>query len=83
MQMFQGVFSFRVSAVLERVNITIWKGTTMENTISRFMNLLSLLFTRVRYQPVIEQHSKIKNTLLTVITRLYSKLERKSIFTTP
>mgnify|MGYP006981096776 CR=1 FL=1 len=51
MQMFQGVFSLRVSAVLDRVNMTIWKGTTMEKTMSRFMNLLSLLFTRVRYQP--------------------------------
>ena len=26
---------------------------------SRFMNLLSSLFTRVRYQPVMEQHSRI------------------------
>ena len=32
MGMVQGVFSFRVSAVLLRVNMTIWKGTTMENT---------------------------------------------------
>jgi hypothetical protein len=30
--MVQGVFSFRESAVLDRVNMTIWKGTTMENT---------------------------------------------------
>ena len=30
--MVQGVLSFRTSAVLESVNITIWKGTTMENT---------------------------------------------------
>ena len=50
--------------------MTIWKGTTMENTISRFMNLLSLLFTRVRYQPVMEQHSRISTTLVTVIKRL-------------
>lgn len=28
----QGVFSFSVSAVFASVNITIWKGTTMENT---------------------------------------------------
>ena len=37
---------------------------------SRFMNLLSLLFTRVRYQPVMEQHSRIRNTLVMVIRRL-------------
>ena len=30
--MVKGVFSFRVSAVLDRVNMTIWKGITMENT---------------------------------------------------
>ena len=63
MQMFQGVFRLRVSAVLDRVNMTIWKGTTMEKTMSRFMNLLSLLFTRVRYQPVMEQHSRMRATL--------------------
>jgi hypothetical protein len=34
-QMFHGVLSFRRSAVWERVNITIWKGTTMEKTHSR------------------------------------------------
>ena len=27
-----GVLSWSLSAVLERVNITIWKGTTIENT---------------------------------------------------
>ena len=70
MQMFHGVFRLSWSAVLDRVNMTIWKGTTMENTISRFMNLLSLLFTRVRYQPVMEQHSRISTTLVTVMTRL-------------
>ena len=70
MQMFQGVFSLRVSAVLDRVNMTIWKGTTMEKTISRFIPLDSRLCTRVRYQPHMEQHSKIRNTLVTVMTRL-------------
>ena len=70
MQMFQGVFSLRVSAVLDRVNMTIWKGTTIEKTMSRFMNLLSLLFTRVRYQPVIEQQSRMSTTLVRVISRL-------------
>ena len=70
MQMFHGVFRLSWSAVLDRVNMTIWKGTTMENTISRFINLLSLLFTRVRYQPVMEQHSRISATLVTVMTRL-------------
>ena len=70
MQMFQGLFSFSRSAVLDKVNMTIWKGTTMENTISKFMNLLSLLFTRVRYQPVMEQHSRISTTLVMVIRRL-------------
>ena len=49
MQMFQGVFSLRVSAVLDRVNMTIWKGTTIEKTISRFIPLDSRLLTRVRY----------------------------------
>ena len=70
MQMFQGVFSLRVSAVLDRVNMTIWKGTTIEKMMSRFMNLLSLLFTRVRYQPVIEQQSRMSTTLDRVISRL-------------
>ena len=30
MGMVNGVLSFRVSAVLESVNMTIWKGTTIE-----------------------------------------------------
>ena len=30
----------------------------------------SRLCTRVRYQPHMEQHSKIRNTLVTVMTRL-------------
>ena len=50
--------------------MTIWKGTTIEKTMSRFMNLLSLLFTRVRYQPVIEQQSRMSTTLDRVISRL-------------
>ena len=70
MQMFHGVFSLRVSAGLDRVNMTIWNGTTMEKTMSRFMNLLSLLLTRVRYQPVMEQHSRMSTTLDTVMSRL-------------
>ena len=32
MGMVQGVLSFSISAVPERVNMTIWKGTTMEKT---------------------------------------------------
>ena len=32
MGMVHGVLSFRVSAVLERVNMTIWNGTTIEKT---------------------------------------------------
>ena len=32
MGMVQGVLSFSLSAVLDRVYITIWKGTTMEKT---------------------------------------------------
>jgi hypothetical protein len=31
-QMFQGVFSLSMSAVEDRVNMTIWKGTTMDST---------------------------------------------------
>ena len=41
-----------------------------EKTMSRFMNLLSLLLTRVRYQPVMEQHSRMSTTLDTVMSRL-------------
>ena len=83
MQMFQGVLSLRVSAVLDRVNMTIWKGTTIEKTISRFIPLDRTLWTRVRYQPHMEQQSRIKKTLVTVMTRLYKKLDRKFILTMP
>ena len=65
--MLNGVLSFSVSAVLERVNITIWNGTTIENTQSRYIALEIMELTRVMYQPHIEQHSRISTTEVIVI----------------
>ena len=68
MQMLKGLLRLSVSAVLERVNITIWNGTTMENAQSRYISLETVPVTRVMYQPHIEQHSRIRMTEVTVIT---------------
>ena len=68
MQMLNGLFSRSVSAVLERVNMTIWNGTTIENAHSRYISLETLEVTRVMYQPHIEQHSRMSTTEVTVMT---------------
>ena len=65
--MLNGVLSLSVSAVLERVNITIWNGTTIENTQSRYIALEIMELTRGMYQPHIEQHSRISTTEVIVI----------------
>ena len=65
--MLNGVLSFSVSAVLERVNITIWNGTTIEKTHSKYIALEIAEVTRVMYQPHIEQHSRISSTEETVM----------------
>ena len=68
--MVQGVFNFNLSAVWDRVNITIWNGTTMENANSKYIILLNALFTRVIYHAHMEQKSKIAATEVMVINRL-------------
>ena len=66
-----------VALILLCCSMTGWYLTRVNNKLSKFMNLLivfinllSLLFTRVRYQPVMEQHSRMRATLETVMTRL-------------
>ena len=70
MGMVQGVFRWRVLAVLDRVNMTIWKGTTMENTHRKYSALQNREFTRAIYQAAMEVHSRIRAVDRMVITTL-------------
>ena len=67
MQMLNGVFRLRMSAVLESVNMTIWNGTTMENAHSRYISLDTVELTRVMYQAHMEQHRMIRMTEVIVM----------------
>ena len=68
--MVQGVFRRRVSAVLDRVNITIWKGTTMENTQAKYTMRQNRESTRAMYQAAMEVNSRIRPVDSRVITVL-------------
>lgn len=68
--MVQGVFRWRVLAVLDRVNMTIWKGTTMENTHRKYSALQNREFTRAIYQAAMEVHSRMRAVDRRVITTL-------------
>jgi len=59
--------------VADRVNITIWKGTTMDSTNRKYSALLTTPFTRVMYQAHMEQHTRIRATEVRVMTRVYPK----------
>ena len=63
----QGVRSPVRSATSDKVNITIWNGTTMENTQSKYNSFVNLLFTLVIYHAHIEVHTRITSTEPTVI----------------
>ena len=56
---------------LERVNITIWNGTTMENRHSMYMVFVSVLVTRLMYQAHMEVQSRITATENTVINNVH------------
>ena len=64
----QGVLSLVRSATRDRVNITIWKGTTMENTQSRYRIFVNFVFTLVIYQAHMDVHTRITSTEPTVIS---------------
>ena len=64
------MFSESVSAVRASVNITIWKGTTMENTHRKYTILLSRLPTREIYHAAMEVHSRIRTVETMVIKKL-------------
>ena len=63
----QGVFNPVLSATKDSVNITIWKGTTMENTHSRYNAWVNFDFTLVIYQAHIDVQIRITSTEPTVI----------------
>ena len=75
--MVHGVLSFSLSAVLERVNITIWKGTTMENTHRKYSALQKTEFTRAMYQAAMEVPIRIRAVERMVMTTLYFTLFQK------
>ena len=56
-----------LSAREDRVNMTIWKGTTMEKAHSRYSPLVTQLLTLVIYQANMEQKSRMAATELTVM----------------
>ena len=70
MGMVQGVFSFSLSAVLDRVYITIWKGITMEKTHRKYSALQNREFTRAMYQAAMEVKSRIRKADIRVMTTL-------------
>ena len=75
--MVQGVFSLSWSAVLDRVNITIWKGTTMENTHRKYSALQKGESTRAMYQAAMEVPMRMRAVDSTVMTTLYFTLFQK------
>ena len=56
--------------MLERVNMTIWKGTTMEKAHRPYSSLVKRVWTRVMYQANMLQKMSIAKTLVTVISTL-------------
>ena len=70
MGMVKGVFRWSWSAVRDRVNMTIWKGTTMENTHRKYSALQNTEFTRAIYHAAMEVHTRIRAVDSTVMTTL-------------
>ncbi len=66
-QILNGVLKPSLSAKPESVNMSIWKGTTMENTKRKYTALQKRLFTRTTYQAHMEQHTRISATEVTVM----------------
>ena len=62
-----GVFSDSVSAVLASVNMTIWNGTTIENTHTRYTMRQNRLFTREMYHAAMDVHTRISAVDSTVM----------------
>ena len=65
--------------MVARVNISIWKGTTMENTNRKYTSFVKMFSTRVIYQAHMEQNSKIAATEVTVIRMLVKKAAAKPL----
>ena len=59
------------------MNITIWKGTTMEKAHSRYRALVILFTTRVIYQANMEQKMRMASTEVTVMRTVHSRLMKK------
>ena len=51
-----------LSATRDKVNITIWNGTTMENTHRRYRTFVNFVFTLVMYQAHMEVQIRITST---------------------
>src|SRR5690606_10482531 len=75
-----GLSNPRTFAVFVIVNITIWNGTTIENTNMKNSALDHFVFTRVKNQPVIDVKNTIAATENTVINKDIPKAEKKPIF---
>ena len=54
----------------ERVNITIWNGTTIENTHRKYTILLKTLPTREIYHAAMDVHRRISAEETIVMNRL-------------
>ena len=61
------------------MNISIWKGTTMENTNRKYTILVKKFSTRVMNHAHMEQHSRMATTEVMVITMLVPKADRKPL----
>ena len=59
------------------MNISIWKGTTMEKTKRKYSALEYQVRTRVMNQAHMEQQIRISAAESTVITRLFQKAAGK------
>ena len=68
-----GVFRPSISAILERVNMTIWNGTIMLNRNSRYRDFAVRLFTRTIHHAHMEVHSRMSSTAPTVTTTVQPK----------
>ncbi len=71
------MFSRSRSVTRDKVNITIWKGTTMENTHRVYSVLVVRLLTRVMNQANMDVQIRITTTEPTVMTRVHSTAFKK------
>ena len=76
-----GLLKCNMLANLDKVNITIWNGTIMENRQSIYIALVTFVCTRTIYHAHIEQHKIITSTEPTVINREVPNADQKSVLT--